>query len=91
MNLIIHGIGGDVRLGDSYFDDKFASLKADYLLANPPFNDGSNGEEDDTPFEERFPKLVTELEAQFAESDKLQKEIRTQRARVTGALKNGKA
>lgn len=30
--------------GDSYFDDKHATLKADYVLANPPFNDGSKGE-----------------------------------------------
>ncbi|MGQ0545289.1 MAG: type I restriction-modification system subunit M [Betaproteobacteria bacterium] len=44
MNLIIHGLDGDIKLGDSYFDDKFASLKADYVLANPPFNDGSKGE-----------------------------------------------
>lgn len=44
MNLIIHGIDGDIRLGDSYFDDKFATLKAEYVLANPPFNDGSKGE-----------------------------------------------
>jgi type I restriction enzyme M protein len=52
MNLIIHGIGGDIRLGDSYFDDKFASLKADYLLANPPFNDGSKAGCTDSRFEE---------------------------------------
>ncbi|OFZ89175.1 MAG: hypothetical protein A2V78_15990 [Betaproteobacteria bacterium RBG_16_64_18] len=62
-----------------------------YVLTPGRYVGSANGEEDDTPFEERFPKLVTELEAQFAESDKLQKEIRTQRARVTGALKNGKA
>jgi len=43
------------------------------------------------PFEERFPKLVTELEAQSAESDRLQKEIRTQLARVSSTLKNDKA
>ncbi len=44
MNLIIHGLEGDIQLGDSYFEDKFATLKADYVLANPPFNDGSKGE-----------------------------------------------
>ncbi len=45
MNLFIHGIDGDIELGNSYFDDKHAALKADYVLANPPFNDGAKGED----------------------------------------------
>jgi type I restriction enzyme M protein len=44
MNLFIHGIRGDIRLGNSYSDDKHAELRADYLLANPPFNDRAKGE-----------------------------------------------
>lgn len=44
MNLFIHGLDANIQLGNSYFDDKHATLKADYLLANPPFNDGSKGE-----------------------------------------------
>jgi len=44
MNLFIHGIDGDIRLGNSYTDDKHEQLRADYLIANPPFNDGSKGE-----------------------------------------------
>lgn len=44
MNLFIHGLDGDIRLGNSYFNNQHESLKADYLLANPPFNDGSKGE-----------------------------------------------
>lgn len=44
MNLFIHGIDGKIELGNSYFDDKHATVKADYILANPPFNDGSKGE-----------------------------------------------
>lgn len=44
MNLFIHGLDGDVRLGNSYLDDKHAKVRADYILANPPFNDGSKGE-----------------------------------------------
>ena len=43
MNLFIHGIWGDIQLGNSYFDDKHDTVKADYILANPPFNDGSKG------------------------------------------------
>jgi type I restriction enzyme M protein len=44
MNLFIHGIDGKIELGNSYFDDKQDKVKADYILANPPFNDGSKGE-----------------------------------------------
>ena len=31
-------------MGNSYSDDKHADLRADYILANPPFNDGAKGE-----------------------------------------------
>lgn len=44
MNLFIHGLDANIQLGNSYFDDRHATLKADYVLANPPFNDGSKGE-----------------------------------------------
>lgn len=44
MNLFIHGIDGDIQPGNSYTDDKHATVKADYILANPPFNDGAKGE-----------------------------------------------
>ncbi len=44
MNLFIHGLDGNIQLGNSYFDDRHARLKADYVLANPPFNDGSKSE-----------------------------------------------
>jgi type I restriction enzyme M protein len=45
MNLFIHGIDGNIQLGNSYTDDKHATIKADYIIANPPFNDGSKGED----------------------------------------------
>jgi type I restriction enzyme M protein len=44
INLFIHGLDANIQLGNSYFDDKHSTLKADYVLANPPFNDGSKGE-----------------------------------------------
>jgi type I restriction enzyme M protein len=44
MNLFIHGLGGKIEMGNSYVDDKHDTLKADFVLANPPFNDGSKGE-----------------------------------------------
>ena len=44
LNLFIHGLDGKIELGSSYDGDKQADLKADYILANPPFNDGAKGE-----------------------------------------------
>src|SRR6266536_2576766 len=38
MNLAIRGIEGHIALGDTFHDDKLPDLKADYVLANPPFN-----------------------------------------------------
>lgn len=38
MNLAIHALAGDVKLGDSLLDDRHPGLEADFVLANPPFN-----------------------------------------------------
>lgn len=38
MNLAIRGIEGDIQYGDSFLKDKHRDLKADFILANPPFN-----------------------------------------------------
>jgi type I restriction enzyme M protein len=38
MNLAIHGLTGDLRLGNTLLDDQLKDLRADYVLANPPFN-----------------------------------------------------
>jgi type I restriction enzyme M protein len=38
MNLAIHGIAGDVKLGDSLLNDLFPGVRADFVMANPPFN-----------------------------------------------------
>ncbi len=45
MNLFIHGIDGNIQLGSSYFNDLHSDTKADYVIANPPFNDGAKGED----------------------------------------------
>ena len=39
INLAIRGIDAKVEWGDSFHNDKHRDLKADYILANPPFND----------------------------------------------------
>ena len=38
MNLAIRGIGGQIAHGDSFHNDCHPDLKADFILANPPFN-----------------------------------------------------
>ena len=45
MNMAIRGIDADIRRGDTLYDDKFPDLKADYIIANPPFNISDWGQE----------------------------------------------
>ncbi|HWE43257.1 MAG TPA: class I SAM-dependent DNA methyltransferase [Gemmatimonadaceae bacterium] len=39
MNLAIRGIDAQIGHGDTFHVDRFPDLKAEYVLANPPFND----------------------------------------------------
>jgi len=45
MNLALRGIDGRIEQGDSFLNDRFPDLKADYILANPLFNMKSWGGE----------------------------------------------
>lgn len=38
MNLAIRGIDARIELGDTFLHDKHKDLKADFIMANPPFN-----------------------------------------------------
>jgi type I restriction enzyme M protein len=38
MNLAIRGIESHISYGDTFHDDRHKDLKADFILANPPFN-----------------------------------------------------
>src|SRR3989454_5197807 len=38
MNLAIRGIDGQIAHGDTFHNDRHSDLKADFILANPPFN-----------------------------------------------------
>ena len=38
MNLAIRGIAGQIAHGDSFHNDRHPDLRADFILANPPFN-----------------------------------------------------
>ncbi len=55
MNLALHGLSGDIRLGNSYYDDLHGSTGAfDFVMANPPFN--VNGvDKDKLAGDPRFP------------------------------------
>jgi type I restriction enzyme M protein len=56
MNLAVHGLAGDIRQANSYYEDLHnASGKFDFVMANPPFNVNNVDKErlkDDT---RRFP------------------------------------
>ncbi|MCF6178128.1 MAG: type I restriction-modification system subunit M [Geopsychrobacter sp.] len=60
MNLAVHGLSGDVRQGNSYYDDIHKSLgKFDFVMANPPFNVNGIDKErikDDSRFPFGMPK-----------------------------------
>lgn len=56
---------------------KLEEIKSHGFVLTPGRYVGSEAvEDDDEPFEVKFPRLVAELESQFAESDKLTAEIR---------------
>ncbi|MDW7729300.1 MAG: class I SAM-dependent DNA methyltransferase [Bacillota bacterium] len=39
MNLAVHGLGGDIRQGNTYYEDLHDSPgRFDFVMANPPFN-----------------------------------------------------
>lgn len=45
MNMAIRGIDAKIKRGDTLMDDQLKDLKADYILANPPFNISDWGQE----------------------------------------------
>ena len=58
MNLAIRGIEGQIEHGDSFRNDRHPDLRADYILANPPFNVSDWGGEqlrDDKRWEHGIP------------------------------------
>ena len=54
MNLILHGLNGDIHLGNSLLDDKHPRLKADFVAANPPFNQQGWGADKIAPDDKRL-------------------------------------
>jgi type I restriction enzyme M protein len=45
MNMAIRGIDADIKRGDTLMSDQHPDLKADYIIANPPFNISDWGQE----------------------------------------------
>ena len=60
MNLAVHGLSGDIRQGNTYYEDIHNSYgKFDFVMANPPFNvNGVNKERirDDKRFNYGIPR-----------------------------------
>lgn len=54
MNLLLHGLNGDIRMGNSLLDDQFPDLKADFVIANPPFNMDGWGADHVAPVDRRL-------------------------------------
>jgi type I restriction enzyme M protein len=62
MNLALHGLSGDIRLANSYYDDLHDAVGSfDFVMANPPFNvngiDKSKLEGDTRRFPFGLPRL----------------------------------
>ena len=54
MNLAIRGISADIRQGDTFHNDQHKDLKADYIMANPPFNQSGWREDNQLKTERRM-------------------------------------
>ncbi len=56
MNLAVHGLGGSILQGNSYYSDPFEAVgKFNYVMANPPFNVDGVNKEDLKSRTDRFP------------------------------------
>ena len=56
MNLAVHGLHGDIRQSNSYYDNPFNMAgKFDFLMANPPFNVNGIDKEKIKDDKARFP------------------------------------
>jgi type I restriction enzyme M protein len=38
MNLAVHGLEGEIKNGNTYYENLFKGQKIDFVMANPPFN-----------------------------------------------------
>lgn len=54
MNLAIRGISANIQQGDTFHNDKHRDLRADYIMANPPFNQSDWREENQLTADPRW-------------------------------------
>lgn len=54
MNLAIRGISADIKFGDTFHNDQHKDLRADYIMANPPFNQSSWRDENELVTDPRW-------------------------------------
>lgn len=66
MNVLMHGINADIRLGDSLLDDKYNAMKFDFVIANPPFNQKLWGAE---KIQKNDPRLITDYDKAVTDSN----------------------
>ncbi|MDT8862136.1 type I restriction-modification system subunit M [Alkalihalobacillus sp. MEB130] len=65
MNVLLHGMNAEIRLGDSLLNDQYPDLKADYVIANPPFNVDTWGAERISKDDPRLIGPVTNANANY--------------------------
>lgn len=68
MNLAVHGLEGDVKEGNTFYEDKHALVgKADFVMANPPFNvDGVDKNKD---IVKKDPRLILDGKVNLPKND----------------------
>ena len=54
MNLAIRGISANIQQGDTFHNDQHRDLRADYIMANPPFNQSDWREENQLTADPRW-------------------------------------
>ncbi|APR84566.1 Type I restriction-modification system, DNA-methyltransferase subunit M [Minicystis rosea] len=56
MNLAVHGLSGDIKLANSYYEDVHDQVgRFDFVMANPPFNQNAVDKERIKDDKKRFP------------------------------------
>ncbi|RXZ81371.1 SAM-dependent DNA methyltransferase [Paenibacillaceae bacterium] len=59
MNVLMHGINADIRLGDSLLSDQYKGQQFDFVIANPPFNQKLWGAE---KIQKKDPRLIMDYD-----------------------------
>jgi type I restriction enzyme M protein len=65
MNVLLHGMNAEIRLGNSLLNDQYPDFKADYVIANPPFNVDTWGAERISKDDPRLIGPVTNANANY--------------------------